>query len=374
MKSVNTTEGVTSVNNKRGDFLIGSSDGSLSIKDLDLVVTETGTVISDINWRINSLEQTGSFLGSFRGFTSIPTNIGGYILTVSVNYFIHVVEDETHANKTTQYVVSVTVLIGDITYLFDLVLDSHAVSSVNAKTGHVVIGISDIAGLQTEIDNSHFNGNLVGDLTVSGVPSLSGSTNIGGDLNTGDNITAHKLRLGGGLIECSGAVPNMKITANSLRVEGRLILGENQTLWGSDDVTGLVNLMRITHSGIKDVIHLGFHDFSLQLYHAEWTGVSDKNITVMKSYVDANNSRVEKKEQLAYVSDLNNITGDLKVSQRTTTDALTVSTEAIINGRVLIADSLIIYKNLTVVGDIAGKIDASNITSGVIDQQRLPPS
>jgi hypothetical protein len=38
---------------------------ALDINDLDLTVTETGSVISDINWRINALEQKGTFLGSF---------------------------------------------------------------------------------------------------------------------------------------------------------------------------------------------------------------------------------------------------------------------------------------------------------------------
>jgi hypothetical protein len=51
----------------------------------------------------------------------------------------------------------------------------------------------------------------------------------------------------------------------------------------------------------------------------------------MKSYT-SNGSRIEVKELLAYVSDLNNITGDLKVTGRTTTQALTVGVEAIISG------------------------------------------
>jgi hypothetical protein len=96
-----------------------------------------------------------------------------------------------------------------------------------------------------------------------------------------------------------------------------------------------VNLLRITHSDIKDLIHLGFHDFPLQLYHAEWPGVSDKNITVLKSYI-SNGSRTEMKELLAYISDLNNITGNLTVSQRTTTQSLTVSSDATISGSLVV--------------------------------------
>jgi phage FluMu protein gp41 len=383
IKSVSSS-GVDSLNGKRGDVVIGSSDGSLSITEntalanenlqlhnLNLEVTETGSVISDINWRINSLEQKGSFLGSFQGFTSIPTNISGYSLGVSVNDFIHVVEDETHESKTTQYIVSGISLVGDITYVFDLVLDNHAVSSVNAKTGDVVIGISDIAGLQSEIDNAKFNGNLAS------------------DLNIGDSNTNYKLKLNAGVIECSSSVANMKITASNVRVEGRLILGENQALWGSDDVSGLVNLMHLMHNDTKDVIHVGFHDFPVILYHAEWTGISDKNITVMKSYVE-NGIRVEKKEQLAYVSDLNNITGNLTVIQAGSFGSnVYVTGDARIDGdfRVgapnkqvfiysdtQIEDNLIVYKDLQVVGNISGKIDASNIASGIIDQQRLPAS
>jgi hypothetical protein len=40
-----------------------------------------------------------------------------------------------------------------ITYTFDLVLNSHTVSTVNGKTGEVVLGISDLSGLQTVINN-----------------------------------------------------------------------------------------------------------------------------------------------------------------------------------------------------------------------------
>jgi hypothetical protein len=141
---------------------------------------------------------------------------------------------------------------------------------------------------------------------------------------------------------------------------------------------------------MKDVIHVGFHDFPLQPYHAEWTGVSDKNITVLKSHIDPNNNRVETKEQLAYVSDLNNITGNVGISGRTTTNALTVTTEVIIKGHALIEDTLMVYKNLSVIkdatiggnlqvmGNISGdvnvtNIDTTNITIGTINSARLPP-
>jgi hypothetical protein len=158
------------------------------------------------------------------------------------------------------------------------------------------------------------------------------------------------------------------------------------------------------------LIHLGFHDFPLQLYHAEWPGVSDKNITVIKSYI-SNGSRTEMKELLAYISDLNNITGNLNVSQRTTTQSLTVSSDASISGSLtvgsgpinglhingtliamndaLVAGSLTVYgnvvgnpnttisNNLVVNGDItcnkiSGNVDASSITSGMVNSARLP--
>jgi hypothetical protein len=154
-----------------------------------------------------------------------------------------------------------------------------------------------------------------------------------GNLTVGSAATDYKLKLNGGTIECTSTsnVPNIKVTANSLRVEGNLILGENQALFGYDNLVGLVNLLRITHSDVKDLIHLGFHDFPLQLYHAGWSGVSDRNIIVMKSYI-SNGNRVEMKELLAYISELNNITGDLNVSKKTTTQLLRVSSDATISG------------------------------------------
>jgi hypothetical protein len=227
---------------------------------------------------------------------------------------------------------------------------------VNGKTGDVTIGIGDISGLQTSIDDAKFDGDLTGNLTI------------------GSTQSSYQLRLNGGLVECAPTginnVPNMKITANSLRVEGMLVSGENQALWGFDDVVGLVNLLRISHSDVKDLIYLGFHDFLLQLYHAEWTGVSDKNITVMKSYI-SNGSRTEVKELLAYVSDLNSITGNLAVTGRTTTQALTVGVEAIISGSMVVGsgpttmlqvngafmaiNDASIGGNLTANGNISGK-------------------
>jgi hypothetical protein len=89
---------------------------------------------------------------------------------------------------------------------------------------------------------------------------------------------------------------------------------------------------------------------------------------------------------------LNNITGDLKVTGRTTTQALTVGVEAIIGGVIALgtyedpSSAVLIYSplvtmndaslggNLTVNGNVSGKIDASNITSGTIDSARLPSS
>jgi hypothetical protein len=73
-----------------------------------------------------------------------------------VNQFIHVIDDETHFNSTTQYVITaINSDTGMITYTFDLVVNSHTVSSVNLKTGEVVIGMSDISGLNSAINNAN---------------------------------------------------------------------------------------------------------------------------------------------------------------------------------------------------------------------------
>ena len=53
-----------------------------------------------------------------------------------------------------------------VSYAFDLMLNSHAVNSVNSRTGDVMIGIADTAGLQIMFDNAKFNSNLNGSLSV----------------------------------------------------------------------------------------------------------------------------------------------------------------------------------------------------------------
>jgi hypothetical protein len=68
-----------------------------------------------------------------------------------------------------------------INYTFDLVVNSHTVSNVNLKTGEVVIGMSDISGLNTAINNAKFDGNLTGNLTVSGTSSFAGNVNMTGN-------------------------------------------------------------------------------------------------------------------------------------------------------------------------------------------------
>jgi hypothetical protein len=68
-----------------------------------------------------------------------------------------------------------------INYTFDLVVNSHTVSSVNLKTGEVVIGMSDISGLNTAINNAKFDGNLTGNLTVSGTSSFAGNVSMNGN-------------------------------------------------------------------------------------------------------------------------------------------------------------------------------------------------
>jgi hypothetical protein len=67
-----------------------------------------------------------------------------------------------------------------INYTFDLVVNSHTVLSVNLKTGEVVMGMSDILRLSTAIDNAKFDGNLTGNLTVSGTSTFGGNVNITG--------------------------------------------------------------------------------------------------------------------------------------------------------------------------------------------------
>jgi hypothetical protein len=129
-------------------------------------------------------------------------------------------------------------------------------------------------------ENEVVSGNLIvsqdvtiaGGLTVGTVGKPSSVTtniplNVKGDLSIGSASTDYQLKLNGGLIQCTPSginnIPNMKVSANSLRVEGNLILGENLALWSYDDLVGLVNLLRISHSDVKDLIHPGYHDFPL---------------------------------------------------------------------------------------------------------------
>jgi predicted acyltransferase (DUF342 family) len=278
-----------------------------------------------------------------------------------------------------------TLLQGDLYTQKSAQMKSLLVDENEVISGNLIVSQGATIGGTTTISNDV---TIAGKLTVGTVGKPGSVTTnlpliVGGDLAIGSATTDYKFKLNGGTIECTTTsnVPNMKVSANSLRVEGRLILGENQALWGYDDAVGLANLLRISHSDIKDLIHLGFHDFPLQLYHAEWPGVSDKNITVIKSYI-SNGSRTEMKELLAYISDLNNITGKLNVSQRTTTQSLTVSSDASISGSLTVGsgpiNGLQINGTLIVVNDavnynIIGKIDASSLTSGIIDSARLPP-
>ncbi len=60
---------------------------------------------------------------------------------------------------------------GDITDWTEMASPDGAVTSVNTKTGDVVIGIADIASLQSELDDKLPKANLVNDLTTGGTSS-----------------------------------------------------------------------------------------------------------------------------------------------------------------------------------------------------------
>jgi hypothetical protein len=116
------------------------------LSDINTATSPINSAIETLNQKITTIEQLGAFAGSFATFGNVPINIIGYNKPVSINDFIHVIDDETHYNSTTQYVItSINSDTGMITYIFDLVVNSHTVSSVNLKTGEVVIGMSDIS-------------------------------------------------------------------------------------------------------------------------------------------------------------------------------------------------------------------------------------
>jgi hypothetical protein len=94
---------------------------------------------------------------------------------------------------------------------------------------------------------------------------------------------------------------------------------------------------------------VGFHDFPLQFYHAEWTGVSSKNIAAKKSFIGPTNNRIEVDEELAYRSDLNSITGGLNVTGDTRINGdFTVGSAGVTNKQVHIYSDTQISNNLTV--------------------------
>jgi phage baseplate assembly protein gpV len=94
--------------------------------------------------RVNSLEQLGSFLGSFLDLTVAPSNVEYFAGTITINDFIHILDDADHDDNITQYVITAIDEDGTITYTFDHVIDSNTVSSVNGNVGAVNLTASDI--------------------------------------------------------------------------------------------------------------------------------------------------------------------------------------------------------------------------------------
>jgi hypothetical protein len=89
IKAVGIGGGVKSLNGKHGDITIESSDNSIDVNsngnNLDLSLSSNGTIIdglitevNGLNSRVDTLEQLGSFIGSFQGYASVPTSINGY--------------------------------------------------------------------------------------------------------------------------------------------------------------------------------------------------------------------------------------------------------------------------------------------------------
>ena len=59
-----------------------------------------------LDQRISSLEQLGSFAGSFPTKQDLPVTKDYYQLPVTVNDFVHVQIDDNQSDNTTQYVVT----------------------------------------------------------------------------------------------------------------------------------------------------------------------------------------------------------------------------------------------------------------------------
>jgi hypothetical protein len=262
---------VNSVNGKSGDVLL-SSDGSISVVDsgnsLELNLTSDGTIIDGILTEINGLitrvdvlEQLGSFIGSFNTYAAVPTNVSGYSVTVSVNDFIHVTNDENHDSNTTQYIIYQIIDDGTIQYLFDIILDSHAVTSVNSKVGDIVLEIADISGLQQEIDDAHFDGNLAGNLVVGGEAAIQGNfySNATAQMKAvlvTENLVASKNIAGIGDVAISGALTvGGNLTGSSdASISKNFSVGGTTTLNNATTVQGNLTVGTIGKPGDTTII------------------------------------------------------------------------------------------------------------------------
>jgi hypothetical protein len=108
------------------------------LSDITAATNPTNTSVNDVNVKTRTLEQLDAFAGSFPTFDAVPISVVGYIKPISVNHFIHIIEDETLNYKATQYVVTLISLDnGIITCTFDLVLNCHAISGVNEKSNEI---------------------------------------------------------------------------------------------------------------------------------------------------------------------------------------------------------------------------------------------
>jgi cytoskeletal protein CcmA (bactofilin family) len=186
---------------------------------------------------------------------------------VSVNDFIHVIEDETHDYNTTQYVITaINTDTGMITYTFDLVISSHTESTVNGK--------SDISGLQTAISNAKFTGELNGNLNVSGDSTtgslvvsedtvIKGSAVVGtiidkdalfsvyGDVNATGDLSAKNMTLGNDMLVKGDSTFSHNARVNGNLTVDRYIYGHTATFDADTSYQGNLTVGSSTNNNKK---------------------------------------------------------------------------------------------------------------------------
>ena len=106
----------------------------------------------NINNRIDSLENLGRFIGSFDTFNDLPANTSYFEISVFVNNFATVINDEAHNGLTTRYIITEISEYGDITWEYNMTYNT------------------DVSGKQDAIIATGVNNVLTAPDTIGGQP------------------------------------------------------------------------------------------------------------------------------------------------------------------------------------------------------------